>query len=96
MNKIIVKYFVDTRRNYSRNVWEYIKFALTKFSVAEARLVAELEKSKPEIQRLKESLSGGPPTVRKNLSLVSLVPKWSGLDSGVPIEQFVTSIEGAA
>ena len=64
--------------------------------MAEARLRAELEESKAEIQRLKESLSGGPPTVHKDLSLVSLVPKWSGLDSEVPIEEFFTSIEGAA
>jgi len=64
--------------------------------MAEARLRAELEESKSEIQRLEESLSGGPPTVHKDLSSVSLIPKWSGLDSGVPIEEFLTSIEGAA
>jgi len=64
--------------------------------MTEARLRAELEESKAEIQRLKESMSGGPLTVCKDLSLVSLVPKWSGLDSGVPIEEFFTSIEGAA
>jgi len=64
--------------------------------MAEARLRAELEESKAEIQRLKERLSGGPPTVHKDLSLVSLVPKWSGLDSAVPIEEFFASIKGAA
>ena len=64
--------------------------------MAEARLRAELEESKVEIQRLKERLSGGLPTVHKDLSLVSLVPKWSGSDSGVPIEEFFASIEGAA
>jgi len=45
---------------------------------------------------MKESLYGGPPTVRKDLSLISLVPKWSSLDSGDPIEEFFTSTEGAA
>jgi len=64
--------------------------------MAEARLRAELEESKPEIQRPKESLPGGTPTVHKDLSLVSLVPKWSGLDSEVHIDEFFTSIEGAA
>ena len=59
-------------------------------------MYAELEESKAEIQRLKERLSGGPSTVHKDLSLVSLVPKWSGLDSAVPIEEFFASIEGAA
>ena len=64
--------------------------------MTEARLRAELEESKAEVQRLKESLSGGPPTVRKDVSLVSLVPKWSGLDSEVSIDEFITNIEGAA
>jgi len=64
--------------------------------MAEAQLLAELEESKAEIQRLKESLSGGTPTVHKDLSSVSLIPKWSGLDSGVPIEEFLTSIEGVS
>jgi len=64
--------------------------------MAEARLRAKLEESKSEIQRLKESLSGGLPTVRKDLSFDSLVPKWSCFNSEVPIEEFVTSIEGAS
>ena len=64
--------------------------------MAEARLRAELEESKAVIQRPKERLSGGPPTVHKDLSLVSLVPKWSGLNSAVPIKEFFASIEGAA
>jgi len=64
--------------------------------MAEARLRAELEESKAEIQRLNERLSGGPPTVLKDLPLVSLVPKWSGLNSAVPIEECFASIEGAA
>ena len=64
--------------------------------MAEARLRAELEESKAEIQRLKKRPSGGPSFVHKDSSLVSLVPKWSGLDSAVPIEEFFASIEGAA
>jgi hypothetical protein len=59
-------------------------------------LRAELEESKAEVQRPMERLSGGPPTVHKDLTLVSLVPKWSGLDSVIPIEEFFASIEGAA
>jgi len=43
--------------------------------MAEARLRAELEESKAEIQRLKESLNGGPPGVRKNPPFFSLVTK---------------------
>jgi len=64
--------------------------------MAEARLRAKLEESNYEIQRLKESLSGGTPAVHKDLSLVSLFPKWSGLNSEFPIDEFFTCIEGAA
>jgi hypothetical protein len=38
----------------------------------------------------------GLPTVHKDLSLISLVPKWSGLDSVVPLEEFLASGDSAA
>jgi hypothetical protein len=41
-------------------------------------------------------MSIGEPTVNKDLSLISLVPKWSGLDSGVTLEEFFNSIEASA
>ena len=46
--------------------------------MADAHLQADLEESKQEIRRLRERLYLGTPTVHKDLSLVSLVPKWSG------------------
>ena len=49
-----------------------------------------------EIQRLRDRLSIAMPTVHKDLSLISLFPKWSGLESGVPLEEFFSSIEGSA
>jgi hypothetical protein len=61
-----------------------------------ARLQAELAESKAEIQRLREHISMGTPTVHKDLSLISLIAKWSGLESGVPLEEFFESIEGSA
>ena len=64
--------------------------------MAEAKLQAELTESKMEIQRLRERLSTAMPTVHKDLSLISLVPKWSGLESGVLLEEFFSSIEGSA
>ena len=41
-------------------------------------------------------MSMGTPTVHKDLSLISLVPKWPGLESAVPLEEFFASIEGSA
>jgi hypothetical protein len=38
----------------------------------------------------------GTPTDHKDLSLMSLVPKWSGLHSAVPLEEFFDSIERSA
>jgi len=46
--------------------------------MAHAQLQQELEESKAEIQRLRERMSLGTPTVHKDLSLISLIPKWSG------------------
>ena len=54
--------------------------------MAEARLLEELNKSKIEVARLKERLSVGTPTVYRDLSLISLVPKWSGSEGEVSLE----------
>jgi len=62
----------------------------------EARLKLELSEAQLEIQRLRERLSTIPPTAHKHLSLVSLVPKWSGAESGISLEEFFSSIEGSA
>ena len=50
------------------------------------RLQAQLAESKAEIQKLRERMPMGTPTVHKDLSLISLVPKCSGLESAVPLE----------
>ena len=64
--------------------------------MAEARLFAELQETKAELQRLRERVATGTQTVHKDLSLVSLVPKWSGSETGIPLEDFLSSIKGAA
>jgi hypothetical protein len=64
--------------------------------MADAKLQAELKKSKAEIVRLRERMSMGLPTVHKDLSLISLVPKWSGSESAVPLEEFLASVHSAA
>jgi len=67
--------------------------------MAEARLKDEILGAKAEIQRLREripSMSVGSPIVHKDLSLVTLVPQWSGSDASVTLEECLSSIESAA
>ena len=64
--------------------------------MTDVRLQAEHAKSKAEIQRLRERMPMGTPTVHKDLYLICLDPKWSGIESAVPLEEFFASIEGSA
>jgi len=64
--------------------------------MADAKFQTELTETRSEVQRLKERMSLGAPTVHKELSLISLVQKWSGLDSAVTLEAFFASIEASA
>jgi hypothetical protein len=56
----------------------------------------ELLGTRNELQRLREIIALGIPTLHKDLSLVALAPKWSGSDSTVPLEEILSSIESAA
>jgi hypothetical protein len=51
------------------------------------RLRIELEESKAEIAQLRDRLLMGTPTVHKDLSLISLIPKWSGAETAIPLEE---------
>ena len=51
--------------------------------MADARLQAGLAETKTEVLRLRESFSLATPTVHKDLSFVSLEPKWPVSDSSV-------------
>ena len=59
-------------------------------------LHAELLEAKEEFHRLRERMSLGVPPVNKDLSLLTLVPKWSGQGSSVSLEEFFASIEDSA
>jgi len=61
--------------------------------MAEIRLRVELEKFKAEIARLKQRTFPDVPTGRKDFSLIFFVPKWSGAETSVPLEEFLFSID---
>jgi len=63
---------------------------------SEARLKLELSEAQNKIRRLKDRLATAPPTVHRDLSLISLVPKWSGSESAISLEECFSSIEGSA
>jgi hypothetical protein len=62
----------------------------------EPSLQAQLAEFKAKVARLRDRLSVGDPTVHKDLSLVSLVHRWTGTDSASPLEEFLNSIDSAA
>jgi len=62
----------------------------------DTQLQIELAEARREILRLRERVSVGAPTVHKDLSLVSLVPKFSDSESEVPLEEFISTIESSA
>ena len=64
--------------------------------MTELRLRQELVDSKAEIARLRERLATALPPLHKDLSLISIVTKWSGAETDTPVEDFLASIEGAA
>ena len=64
-------------------------------SMAEAKLKQELAESKAELHKLKQQMLSGIHTVHKNMSLISLVPKWSGAVNATPLEEFLASIDRA-
>jgi hypothetical protein len=64
--------------------------------MAEAKLTAHLLEARAELQRLTDSMSVGAPTIHKDMSLNTLIRKWTGTDSAVTIEEFFASVESAA
>jgi hypothetical protein len=56
------------------------------------RLQAKLIEAKAEVQRFKERISLRVPTVHKDVSLVALIPKWSGQESAVTLQEFFQAL----
>jgi len=62
----------------------------------DAKLKQEIAESRAEIDNVREHLSSGMHTVHKDLSLISLVPKFSAGPNATPLEDFLASIDRAA
>ena len=60
------------------------------------QLKAELLEARKEIERLRERASTSTtPIVHRDLSLIAVIPKWSGSDDTVTLEEFIESIESS-
>ena len=64
--------------------------------MAYAQLQKEVEESKLEIQRLRQRMSLGAPTIHKELSLIALIPKWPGSEPTNLLEKFILTLESSA
>jgi hypothetical protein len=60
------------------------------------QLHAELAEAKAELQRVIDRMSVGNPFLHKDMSLITLVPKWDGSESAGNLEEFLTSVDTAA
>jgi len=49
-----------------------------------------------EISNLRAQVSSGRPTAPKDLSVISLIPKWSGTEKSVSVMEFFESVESSA
>jgi len=63
--------------------------------MAYAQLQKEVEESKLEIQRLRQRMSLGAPTIHKELSLIALIPKRPGSETTNHLE-FILTLEASA
>jgi len=82
------------RQELSREYFGIFKVKLVRtcyLDMAE-RLQAVLAPTRLELQQLKERMETGAVAVHKDLSLVSLIPKWSGTDSTISPEEFFLAL----
>ena len=52
-----------------------------------------VEDLQPEINNLQAQVNSRRPTAQKDLSLISLIPKWSGTENSVRVKEFFESVE---
>jgi hypothetical protein len=55
-----------------------------------------VESLQTEISNLRAKVISGRPTAQKDLSLISLIPKWSGTEKSVSVKEFLEIVELSA
>jgi hypothetical protein len=64
-------------------------------SKVEDAVAQQIARLQTEVNSLQSQLTTRP-TVTKDLSLVGLIPKWSGTEKATPLTAFFEAIEGTA
>ena len=72
-----------------------MNFSFTYVRMSHEHLKVELLEARKEIERLERASTSTTPTVHKDLSLISIIPKWSGSDGTVTLEEFLECIESS-
>jgi hypothetical protein len=64
--------------------------------MAEALLRQQIESLQAQLTSLHTQMNSGRPTTTKDLSLVSLIPKWAGTDKSMSVYEFFGTVENTA
>jgi hypothetical protein len=64
--------------------------------MAEAQLKEQVASLLIELASSRVEVRAGPQTLPKDLSLVSLIPKWSGTAKSIPVTEFFETAESSA
>ena len=61
--------------------------------MTDMRLQIELTETKAELQILKDRITAGTQAILEDFSLIALIPKLGGLETGISLEEFLSTIE---
>jgi hypothetical protein len=64
--------------------------------MAEEQLKEQIASLQAELTNLRVQMRSGPPTAPKDLSLMALIPKWTGTAESIPVSEFFEATEGSA
>jgi hypothetical protein len=62
--------------------------------MAKEQLKAQIASLQAELANLRVQMRSGHPTAPKDLSLMALIPKWTGTAESIPVSEFFGAIVG--